>query len=216
MNTASSRRVLALSLLLAFGCRAPASGTAEPLLADGVTADGGTAIAAPSDAAPAAAGEAEAQREVAPPAGREPTRAALRAEAGRVLDDWHDAAAVGDRNRYVDHFSPDAVFLGTDATERWDLATFTAYVDEHFRPGAGWAYTPSDRHVILGPDEKIAWFDEKLTSNKYGELRGTGALRRDGDTWRIAHYSMTFTVPNDVGSQVVQLVRAYFESKEGE
>jgi hypothetical protein len=35
-----------------------------------------------------------------------------------VLDDWHDAAAKADEPRYFAHFSSDAVFMGTDATER--------------------------------------------------------------------------------------------------
>lgn len=135
------------------------------------------------------------------------SRAALEREAARVLDDWHDAASKGDRDRYIGHFSPDAIFLGTDATERWDLATFTSYVEEHFRPGAGWTYTPSNRHVMLSEDGSVAWFDEALTSSGYGALRGTGALRRLGDSWQIAHYSMTFTVPNDIARDVVQIVR---------
>ena len=36
-----------------------------------------------------------------------------------VLDDWHAAAAAADEDRYFAHFAPDAIFLGTDASERW-------------------------------------------------------------------------------------------------
>ncbi|MEM9802988.1 MAG: hypothetical protein AAGA20_21875, partial [Planctomycetota bacterium] len=60
----------------------------------------------------------EAQHEAAratPTAAAGPSRTELRTEAARVLDDWHEAAAVGDRDRYIGHFAPDAVFLGTDA-----------------------------------------------------------------------------------------------------
>ena len=138
----------------------------------------------------------------------EPSPSTLVAEAHRVVDDWHDAAARGDRNRYLDHFGPTAIFLGTDASERWDLAGFTVYVDENFKPGRGWAYTPSKRHVVLGPGKDIAWFDEELESSGYGALRGTGALARNGDTWRIVLYSMTFTIPNEISGEVVDLVRA--------
>ena len=41
------------------------------------------------------------------------------AEIGRELDDFHDAAAHADEARYFGHFAAGAVFLGTDATERW-------------------------------------------------------------------------------------------------
>src|SRR5690349_16554349 len=39
---------------------------------------------------------------------------------GAVLDDWHAAAAAADEERYFGLMTEDSVFLGTDATERWD------------------------------------------------------------------------------------------------
>lgn len=129
-------------------------------------------------------------------------------EAARVLDDWHLAAARGDRNRYLEHMAPDAVFMGTDGSERWDFAKFTAYVDEHFRPGGGWTYYALDRYVNFSTSKGMAWFDEKLNSPGYGPLRGTGVLRRDGSTWKIVHYSMTFLVPNGATArEVVRVIR---------
>ena len=50
----------------------------------------------------------------------------------RVLDDWHDAAAKADEKRYFDHLTEEAVFLGTDITERWDKKAFRAYSHPHF------------------------------------------------------------------------------------
>lgn len=41
-----------------------------------------------------------------------------------VLDDFHDAAAKADGDRYFKHFAPRAIFLGTDATERWSVDEF--------------------------------------------------------------------------------------------
>src|SRR5271170_7515795 len=40
-------------------------------------------------------------------------------QAGAVLDDWHQAAAVSDEARYFGHFAPNGVYMGTDPTERW-------------------------------------------------------------------------------------------------
>lgn len=120
-----------------------------------------------------------------------------------VLDDFHAAASVGAAERYFGHFTPDAVFLGTDATERWTVAEFREYASPHFADGGGWTYEPTERHVIFSPDGSVAWFDEKLRNEKYGEVRGTGVLRRTAAGWKIAHYSMTFLVPNERAPAVV-------------
>ena len=166
------------------------SGEAEDGAQDGAEdgAAGGSEAVSGADAAP-------------------PDAATLREEADRILDDWHRAASEVDEERYLGHMAPDAVFMGTDRTERWDLATFREYVEECFGQGRGWTYEPSDRYVHLGPDRDVAWFDERLTSNSYGDLRGTGALRWTGETWQIVHYSMTFTVPNEVARDVVGIIR---------
>ena len=130
--------------------------------------------------------------------------------AGAVLDDWHQAASVANADRYMGHFTLDARFLGTAAEERWDRAAFQQYVDHYFvGEGRGWTYRPRDRKVDVSADGSMAWFDELLDNTGYGELRGTGVLRWEDGTWRIAQYSMTFTVPNGVAGNVVQQIREY-------
>ena len=130
-----------------------------------------------------------------------------RARAAHALvDDWHAAAAEADAERYLGHFAPDAVFLGTDASERWTLEQFARYVHTHF-PRGGWTYHPHDRVVQISDDGELAWFDEGLSHASYGELRGTGVLRHGAQGWRLVHYSMTFTVPNAVARRVVEVVR---------
>jgi len=124
-----------------------------------------------------------------------------------VLDDWHAAAAAADEDRYFAHFAPDAIFLGTDASERWTVPEFLAYAHPHFAAGRGWTYAPHDRHVLLSADETLAWIDEGLTSKKYGELRGTGVLRSVDGEWKLVHYSMTFTIPNAKAQAVVSLIQ---------
>ena len=47
------------------------------------------------------------------------------------------AAAHAHEPRYFAHFAPEAVFLGTDAAERWDLGAFRAYAHPHFAQGKG-------------------------------------------------------------------------------
>ena len=137
-----------------------------------------------------------------------PTTSASPEEAiALVLDDWHAAAAAADEQRYFAHFTPRGVFLGTDATERWTVAEFREYAHPHFAAGRGWAYLPRDRHVMLSENGLLAWIDEKLTNEKYGELRGTGVLRKIDGEWKVAHYSLTFTIPNERALEVVGVLQ---------
>ena len=124
-----------------------------------------------------------------------------------VLDDFHVAASEADGERYFGHFTADAVFLGTDATERWSVEEFRDYAMARFDQGTGWTYVARERHLFLGPDGSSAWFDERLWNEKYGECRGTGALRESGGRWRIAHYSLTFPIPNDLAREFTQRIR---------
>ena len=136
------------------------------------------------------------------------TRAATeeyRAAITAVLDDWHAAAGAADGARYFGHMTADSVFLGTDASERWPLADFRAFCEPYFEKGVGWTYVPKERHLVVAGD--VAWFDEQLWNDKYGDCRGTGALRRERGTWKIAHYSLTLLVPNERAPDVIRAIR---------
>ena len=63
-----------------------------------------------------------------------------------------------------------------------------------------------DRHIQTNAYGDVAWVDEILDHDSYGQLRGTAVLRRNGDEWRIAHYSLSFLVPNAVVSEVVEVI----------
>ena len=128
-----------------------------------------------------------------------------RAAVERVLDDWHEAASKADGQRYFGHMTSDAIFLGTDASERWTQAEFRAYAEPYFARGQGWTYEPRERHVFLAPGG-TAWFDERLWNAKYGECRGSGVLRREGVEWRIAHYNLSFPIPNEVVPKLLELL----------
>ena len=124
-----------------------------------------------------------------------------------MLDGWHDAAAKADEARYFGAMTSEFVFLGTDATERWDRTSFREFAHPYFAKGTAWTFTPRDRHVILSPRGDVAWFDEKLDSASYGECRGSGVVRRDGKTWKIAHYNLTIPIPNDLAKTIVAMIR---------
>ena len=127
--------------------------------------------------------------------------------AEATLDRMHEAASRADGATYFDQFASGARFIGTDASEHWDLAQFKAYADPIFARRRGWTYHPRDRHLQVSGD--VAWFDEKLDHASYGELRGSGVLRRygPGEVWKIDQYVLSFAVPNDRADAVVGLIR---------
>jgi ketosteroid isomerase-like protein len=122
---------------------------------------------------------------------------AARVRIAAVLDDFHAAAAAGDRDRYLGHFAPNGVFMGTDDWERWPLDEFTTYVTQRFEEGGGWTYTSEQRHIAFSADGDTAWFDEIMLSPRWGRFRGTGVLTLTDGTWKLAHYSLTALVPNE-------------------
>ena len=115
----------------------------------------------------------------------------------QVVDDWHDAAAKADEARYFGHLTQDAVFMGTDATERWDKAAFQAYAHPHFAKGKAWSFQAIRRVVVIDDGGVVAGFDEDLATPNLGHARGRGVLRKVAGTWQIAHYNLTITVPNE-------------------
>lgn len=129
-------------------------------------------------------------------------------EAAATLDRMHQAAADADGATYFAQFSSGDRFVGTDASEHWDIPTFKAYAEPIFARGQGWTYRPYDRTLIISGD--FAWFDEKLDNDSYGALRGSGLLRRTGpgEVWKIEQYVLSFTVPNDKARAVVDVIKS--------
>src|SRR5262245_33635655 len=71
------------------------------------------------------------------------------AEINETVDAWHAAAARADENAYFALLSEDAVFLGTDATERWNKQAFRKYAHPHFKKGKAWSFRAARRDVML-------------------------------------------------------------------
>lgn len=130
-----------------------------------------------------------------------------------LLDDFHQAAADADRERYLSHFTASGVFMGTDDWERWPLEDFKRYVSERFSGGTGWTYVPEKRFVTLGPGGASAWFDEIVVSPRWGRFRGTGVLIKENAAWKLAHYSLTALVPNEKFADVAEVTTAGFEDR---
>ncbi len=111
------------------------------------------------------------------------------------------------REAYSGVFAADAVFLGTDATERWTRDQFMGYAKPYFDQGRGWTYVMVERHVSIAADGATAWFDERLDNASYGETRGSGVLTKESGEWKISQYNLTIPMPNELAREFVDRIR---------
>jgi len=126
-----------------------------------------------------------------------------------VLDDWHLAAAQADEGRYFAHLAEGAVFLGTDATERWPKAAFQAWAHPIFQRGKAWSFRATRRAITVAPDGRSAWFDEDLETANLGPARGSGVLTMDRGRWLIRQYNLSIPIPNALMKSVKAQIEAH-------
>lgn len=139
-----------------------------------------------------------------------PLRAALDLEsAERVLVKLHHAASQADGETYFSLFTDDAIFMGTDASERWTVADFKAYAMPYFSTGRGWTYRKTARHINVADEGTHASFDEMLHNEHFGVCRGTGVLRAVNGEWKIEQYHLTIPLPNQLAHEVADAIQAF-------
>lgn len=126
-----------------------------------------------------------------------------------MLDSFNRAAAKADYKAYFDYYTEDAIFTGTDATERWDKKAFMAWAKPIFDKGRAWDFTSMERHVYFDQTGNLAWFDELLRT-QMKICRGSGVVVKEGDAWKVKQYILSTTVPNDKLDSVI-LMKAHQE-----
>lgn len=122
----------------------------------------------------------------------------------KMINTWHEAAADANFNAYFDVMTDDAIFIGTDATENWDKKAFIAFAKPYFDKGKAWSFTTLERNIYFATDGKTAWFDE-LLSTQMKICRGSGILVKINNQWKIKHYVLSMTIPNDNVDEVVKI-----------
>lgn len=121
-----------------------------------------------------------------------------------MLDSFNRAAAKADYNAYFNFYTQDAIFTGTDATERWDKKQFMLWAKPIFDKGRAWDFTAIDRHIYFDTTGRLAWFDE-LLSTQMKICRGSGVLVKQGDEWKVKQYILSLIVPNDLLDSVISI-----------
>lgn len=132
------------------------------------------------------------------------------AQVAEVLDRLNQASSTADEATYFSLFTPDARYVGTDATEHWTMAQFRAFAEPWFKRDSAWSFPATSRTITIAPIDCrcIAWFEEKLNSAAYGETRGSGVMRLTDDGWKIEQYVLSMPIPNDKARAVVDLIQA--------
>lgn len=122
----------------------------------------------------------------------------------KLIDTWHEAAANADFKSYFNCMSENSIFIGTDATENWSEKEFEAYAKPHFDKGKAWNFKTLKRNIYFSTDKKTAWFDE-LLDTQMKICRGSGILIKVKNEWKIAHYVLSISIPNELSNEVVKL-----------
>ena len=128
-----------------------------------------------------------------------------------MLDSFNRAAAKADFNAYFNFYTDDAIFTGTDATERWEKPAFMAWAKPIFDKGRAWDFTAMERHIYFDKTGTLAWFDE-LLNTQMKICRGSGVLVKQGDDWKVQQYILSTMVPNDQLDQVIKIKEAVEDS----
>lgn len=110
------------------------------------------------------------------------------------IDNWHKDAAQANLDAYLGFLSKDAIYIGTDCSERWTKAEFKKFCDPYFAKSKTWDFTPIERNIDVKGN--IAWFDETLKT-QMGICRASGVLIKENKQWKLRHYHLSVTINND-------------------
>jgi len=121
-----------------------------------------------------------------------------------TLNKWHKAAAEANFDNYFSLMTKDGVFIGTDATENWQNQEFRSFSKPYFDKGKAWGFIPLERNIYVHNNQKIAWFDE-LLDTQMKLCRGSGIVKFVDNQWKIAHYVLSITVPNENVTDLVKM-----------
>ena len=125
-----------------------------------------------------------------------------------VLTQWHEAASEANFEEYFSLMTNDGVFIGTDPTENWQNKDFRAFSKPYFDRGKAWDFKTLERNIYTEENSDIAWFDE-LLSTQMGICRGSGVLKKTEEGWKIAHYVLSITIPNENVEEATALKKTF-------
>ena len=125
-----------------------------------------------------------------------------------MLVSWHKAAAEANFDTYFGMMTDDAVFIGTDATENWQISEFRSFSKPYFDKGKAWTFTTLERNIYLDTNKNTAWFDEHLKT-QMGICRGSGVVKKVNGVWKVKHYVLSIAIPNENVSEITAMKKEW-------
>ncbi|HEY9220056.1 MAG TPA: nuclear transport factor 2 family protein [Lutibacter sp.] len=135
---------------------------------------------------------------------RELKEASEKEAINTMLDAWHKSASEAKYDAYFNAMSNTSVFIGTDASENWNNKDFKVFSKPFFDLGKAWNFKPVKRNIYISAEGNFAWFDE-LLDTWMGVSRGSGVLSKTEGVWKIEHYVLSVTIPNENITEVIAL-----------
>jgi hypothetical protein len=132
-----------------------------------------------------------------------------------ILDDWHMAAATADEEKFFGTMSEEAIYLGTDKTERWKRDELRQWSTRAFERDTAWAFTSYDRELYFSEDGRTAWFEE-LLETWMGPCRGSGVLMYRDSLWTLEHYNLAMLIDNDDVQAVLEVIQQQDEQPDSQ
>ena len=113
-----------------------------------------------------------------------------------LVNGWHQAAAIADEKVFFGLMDEEAIYIGTDATERWSRDELKEWSKAYFQKESAWDFKPLSRNTKIGPSSQMAWFDE-LLDTWMGTCRSTGIMSKKDGNWKMIYYHLSVAVPNE-------------------
>ena len=126
----------------------------------------------------------------------------IKEQINNMLDQWHIDAAESNFDAYFEKMVPNGVFIGTDALENWTVSEFKEFSKPFFDEKNTWDFKTMERNIYYSSENNVIWFDE-LLDTWMGICRGSGVLIKDGNNWKIVHYVLSVSIPNENIKEVI-------------
>ena len=127
-------------------------------------------------------------------------------KVNNLLDEWHKAASNADFDEFFGKMHEDAIYLGTQADERWSKNEFIDFAKPFFDKGRAWSFKPFNRTLYKSNDANLYWFEESLKT-WMGVCRGSGVFLKNYDEWKIIHYNLSVTISNDLVNDFIDVIK---------
>ncbi len=131
--------------------------------------------------------------------------ATAKQEIEAVLIRYQQAAVNADAEAFFGCLHPDGIFFGTDEIERFTFDQLKSTVGPYFERGIGWKRVVKKRHIYVGPNAVVGWFEE-VSVRESIPMRATGVVRKTDDGWKIIQQNTSFTIPNEIYPKLSELI----------